>query len=234
MKKTLIAATLAAFFLAGCTKPETTEAETPPLKTAKASASSDKKAELGSFGVDLSARNEAVKPGDDFFMYASGTWYDNYKMPADKTRYGAFSGLAERSEERVKEIIEKIAARNDLNTEEQLIANFYNAYMDTQTLNKLGLAPIKPLLNDISAVSSTDDLTMLFGQAWLSGVNSPIGGGMWFNRLDPNKYEMSLGAGGLGLPDRSYYLEDSERFAKTRAAYVAHIAQMLTLADVEN
>ncbi|MGO3301194.1 MAG: M13 family metallopeptidase, partial [Pseudoalteromonas sp.] len=87
---------------------------------------------------------------------------------------------------------------------------------------------------DISAVSSTDDLTMLFGQAWLSGVNSPIGGGMWFNRLDPNKYEMSLGAGGLGLPDRSYYLEDSERFAKTRAAYVAHIAQMLTLADVEN
>lgn len=232
MKKTLIAATLAAMFLVGCSKPETTDTPTP--KTATETTVTEQTAELGSFGVDLSARNEAVKPGDDFFMYASGTWYDNYEMPADKTRYGAFSALAERSEERVKTIIEEIAARDDLNPEEQLIADFYNAYMDTETLNKLGLAPIKPLLNDISAVSSTDDLTKLFGQSWLSGVNSPIGGGMWFNRLDPNKYEMSLGAGGLGLPDRSYYLEDSERFEKTRAAYVAHINEMLTLAGVDN
>lgn len=232
MKKTLIAATLAATFLAGCSKPETSE--TPAPKTAVETTTATEKPELGSFGVDLTARNEAVKPGDDFFMYASGTWYDNYVMPADKTRYGAFSGLAERSEERVKEIIEEIAARDDLNAEEQLIADFYNAYMDTETLNKLGIAPLKPLLTEISDVSSTDDLTKLFGQAWLSGVNSPIGGGMWFNRLDPNKYEMSLGAGGLGLPDRSYYLEDSERFEKTRSAYVAHIAQMLELAGVDN
>ncbi|WP_392343800.1 M13 family metallopeptidase [Pseudoalteromonas prydzensis] len=230
MKKTLIAATLAATFLAGCSKPETTAPKTA-VETTTAPA---EKPELGSFGVDLTARNEAVKPGDDFFMYASGTWYDTYVMPADKTRYGAFSGLAERSEERVKEIIEEIAARDDLNAEEQLIADFYNAYMDTETLNKLGVAPIKPLLTEINDVSSTDDLTKLFGQAWLSGVNSPIGGGMWFNRLDPNKYEMSLGAGGLGLPDRSYYLEDSERFEKTRNAYVAHIAQMLELAGVDN
>ena len=233
MKKTLIAATLAATFLTGCSKPETSETATP--KTAvETTAASAEKPELGSFGVDLTARNEAVKPGDDFFMYASGTWYDNYVMPADKTRYGAFSGLAERSEERVKEIIEEIAARDDLNAEEQLIADFYNSYMDTETLNKLGISPIQPLLTEISDVSSTDDLTKLFGQAWLSGVNSPIGGGMWFNRLDPNKYEMSLGAGGLGLPDRSYYLEDAERFEKTRSAYVAHIAQMLELAGVDN
>ncbi|MFU2508530.1 M13 family metallopeptidase [Pseudoalteromonas sp. ASV78] len=232
MKKTLIAATLAATFLAGCSQPETTESSA--AKTAVATTVSAEKPELGSFGVDLTARNEAVKPGDDFFMYASGTWYDNYVMPADKTRYGAFSGLAERSEERVKEIIEEIAARDDLNAEEQLIADFYNAYMDTATLNKLGISPIKPLLTEISGVSSTDDLAKLFGQAWLTGVNSPIGGGMWFNRLDPNKYEMSLGAGGLGLPDRSYYLEDAERFEKTRSAYVAHIAQMLELAGIDN
>ena len=228
MKKTLIAATLAATFLTGCSEPKTTQAQQPSTETQTA------KAELGSFGVDLTARNEAIKPGDDFFMYASGTWYDNYVMPADKTRYGAFAGLAERSEERVKAIIEEIAARKDLNTEEKLVADFYNAYMDTDTLNKLGVSPIKPLLTEISNVSSTDDLTKLFGQSWLTGVNSPIGGGMWFNRLDPNKYEMSLGAGGLGLPDRSYYLEDSERFVKTRTAYVAHIADMLKFAGVDN
>ncbi|MGS0730109.1 M13 family peptidase, partial [Shewanella sp. 0m-11] len=192
------------------------------------------KAELGSFGVDLSARNEAVNPGDDFFMYASGTWYDNYVMPADKTRFGAFTGLAERSEKQVKEIIDDIASRTDLNAEEQLIADFYQSYMDTDTINKLGITPIQSTLEQISAIKSTDDLTKVFGQAWLTGATSPISGGMWFNRLDPNQYEMSIGAGGLGLPDRSYYLEDAERFVKIREAYVNHIAEMLAFAGIKD
>ncbi|MBH0017351.1 M13 family metallopeptidase [Pseudoalteromonas sp. NGC95] len=232
MKKSLIAAALAATFITGCSEPQTTKTDEQQSKVATAAVT--EKAELGSFGVDLTARNEAVKPGDDFFMYASGTWYDNYVMPADKTRYGAFSGLAERSEDDVKAIIEEIAARKDLNAEERLVADFYNAYMDTETLNKLGVAPIKPLLSEISDISSTDDLAEMFGKSWLTGNKAPFGGGMWFNRLDPNKYEMSLGAGGLGLPDRSYYLEDAERFVKTRAAYVAHIADMLEFTGVEN
>lgn len=232
MKKSLIAAALAATFITGCSEPQTTKTEEQQPKVATAAVT--EKAELGSFGVDLTARNEAIKPGDDFFMYASGTWYDNYEMPADKTRYGAFSGLAERSEDDVKAIIEEIAARKDLNAEEKLVADFYNAYMDTETLNKLGVAPIKPLLSEISDIASTDDLAEMFGKSWLTGNKAPFGGGMWFNRLDPNKYEMSLGAGGLGLPDRSYYLEDAERFVKTRTAYVAHIADMLEFAGVEN
>jgi len=232
MKKSLIAAALAATFITGCSEPQTTK--TDEQKPKVTTAVEAEKAELGSFGVDLTARNEAVKPGDDFFMYASGTWYDNYIMPADKTRYGAFSGLAERSEDDVKAIIEEIAARKDLNAEEKLVADFYNAYMDTETLNKLGVAPIKPLLSEISDISSTDDLAKMFGKSWLTGNKAPFGGGMWFNRLDPNKYEMSLGAGGLGLPDRSYYLEDAERFVKTRTAYVAHIADMLEFAGTEN
>ncbi|GAB0110530.1 M13 family metallopeptidase [Pseudoalteromonas distincta] len=232
MKKSLIAAALAATFITGCSEPQTTKTEEQQPKVATAAVT--EKAELGSFGVDLTARDEAVKPGDDFFMYASGTWYDNYEMPADKTRYGAFSGLAERSEDDVKAIIEEIAARKDLNAEEKLVADFYNAYMDTETLNKLGVTPIKPLLSEISDIASTDDLAEMFGKSWLTGNKAPFGGGMWFNRLDPNKYEMSLGAGGLGLPDRSYYLEDAERFVKTRTAYVAHIADMLEFAGVEN
>ena len=232
MKKSLIAAALAATFITGCSEPQTTKTHEQQPKVVTAAVT--EKAELGSFGVDLTARNEAVKPGDDFFMYASGTWYDNYEMPADKTRYGAFSGLAERSEDDVKAIIEEIAARKDLNAEEKLVADFYNAYMDTETLNKLGVVPIKPLLSEISDIASTDDLAEMFGKSWLTGNKAPFGGGMWFNRLDPNKYEMSLGAGGLGLPDRSYYLEDAERFVKTRTAYVAHIADMLEFAGVEN
>jgi len=191
-------------------------------------------AELGTFGVDLTARNLDIKPGDDFFMYASGTWYDNYEMPADKTRYGAFTALAERSEKQVKEIIDDITSRENLNAEEQMVADFYNSYMDVETINKKGISPIQATLDEIAAVKTTDDLTKLFGNAWKNGVSSPLGGGMWFNRLDPNKYEMSLGAGGLGLPDRSYYLVDSERFEKTREAYTNHIIAMLKFAGIED
>ncbi|MCL1065775.1 M13 family metallopeptidase [Shewanella olleyana] len=233
MKKTLLAIALASTFLSACGSSDvkvndTTKAEAPAAKVTSTHA------ELGDFGVDLTARNEAVKPGDDFFMYASGTWYDNFEMPADKTRYGAFTALGERSEKQVKEIIDDISSRSDLNAEEQLIADFYQSYMDTDTINKLGITPIQGTLDTITAVKSTDDLTKVFGNAWLTDAESPISGGMWFNRLDPNQYELSIGAGGLGLPDRSYYLEDSERFVKIRTAYVSHIAEMLAFAGIKD
>ena len=230
MKKSLIAIALAGTFLAGCG----TSTLDSKADTSQISAAASTTAELGSFGVDLTARNEAVTPGDDFFMYASGTWYDNYIMPADKTRYGAFTGLAERSEKQVKEIIDDIASRSDLNTEEQLIADFYQAYMDTDTINKLGLSPIQSSLDLIRNIESIDDLTRVFGHAWLTGTSSPISAGMWFNRMDPNQYEMSIGASGLGLPDRAYYLEDSERFVNIRSAYVEHIAQMLAFTGLKD
>ena len=168
MKKTMIAAALASCFLAGC------GSNPVKLRLNKQQQLLKRKVKLmGSFGVDLSARDLNVKPGDDFFMYASGTWYNNYVMPADKTRYGAFNALAERSEAQVKEIIDDIISRDNLNAEEQMVADFYTAYMDTDTINKKGIAPIQPILNDINAVQNTDDLTRIFGQSWLTGVSAP-------------------------------------------------------------
>lgn len=237
MKKSLIAISIASVLLSACGSEKSTQNEQQKPKqeqTAKAEAPSAGKAELGTFGVDLTARNLEIKPGDDFFMYASGNWYDNYEMPADKTRFGAFTALAERSEKQVKEIIDDVTSRTDLNADEKMVADFYNSYMDTETINKLGITPIQSTLDEIAAIKNVDDLTKLFGQSWLKGTSSPIGGGMWFNRLDPDKYEMSIGAGGLGMPDRSYYLVDDERFIKIRNAYVSHIAEMLRFAGVEN
>lgn len=235
MRKSLIALSVASVLLTACGESNKANTTSTPTETKKeATQVAAKKAELGTFGVDLSARNEAIKPGDDFFMYASGTWYDNFEIPADKTRYGAFNALAERSENQVKEIIDDVSSRTDLNADEKMIADFYKSFMDTETINKKGLAPIQSTLDEIAAVSSVKDLTKLFGESWKNGVTSPLSGGMWFNRLDPNKYEMSIGASGLGMPDRSYYLVESERFEKTRKAYVAHIAEMLAFANVED
>jgi putative endopeptidase len=229
MRKSLIAIALAGTFLTACGTSDPKQTNSAIVKATPAA-----KAELGEFGIDLTARNEAIKPGDDFFMYASGTWYDNFEMPADKTRYGAFSLLAERSEDQVKAIIDDITSRQNLTPEEQLIANFYNAYMDTDTINKLGVSPIQATLDQINAIKNTDDLTKVFGNAWLSDADSPISGGMWFNRLDPDQYEFTIGASGLGLPDRSYYLEDTERFSHIRSAYVSHIAEMLAFAGIKD
>ncbi|GAA4901430.1 M13 family metallopeptidase [Ferrimonas pelagia] len=230
MKRTALALALATAYLTGCGTSTTspTGAETKLVQAVGG------QPELGSFGVDLSARDESVKPGDDFFAYASGSWYDSFVMPADKTRYGAFTALAERSEKQVKAIIDDILSRDKLSEQEQLIADFYRAYMDTETINQLGISPIQDTLTQIRDIQSTADLTTVFGQAWLTGADTPIAGSMWFNRLDPNQYEMSIGATGLGLPDRAYYLEDAERFVSIRNAYLAHIAEMLQFAGVSD
>jgi putative endopeptidase len=231
MNKTFIAISIASVFLiSGCSQP-TEETQTTPTAMAEKAESA---AELGSFGIELDARDESVKPGDNFFLYAGGTWYNNFEMPSDKTRYGAFDKLAERSEEQVKVIIEEISGGENLNADQQLISNFYSAYMDVDTADEKGLSPVKPILSMINQISDVKGLTEAFGRSWLDGSTSPIAGGMWFNRLNPDQYQMSISVAGLGLPDRSYYLEDNERFNKIRQQYLAHIEQMLGFAEIEN
>jgi putative endopeptidase len=233
MKKTIISAAIASVFLLGaCSK----QGEQEQTNTAEKTASEvmlKGPAELGSFGIELDARDESIKPGDDFFKYAGGTWYKNFEIPSDKTRYGAFDKLAERSETQIKELVEEISQGKNLSPEQQMIADFYASFMDTDSANAKGISPITPILEKINKIDNKSTLSAAFGGAWLDGSISPISGGMWFNRLDPNQYQMSIGVSGLGLPDRSYYLEDSERFMTIRTAYVAHITQMLNFAEVE-
>lgn len=246
----MVASVLAGLALTGCSPAETTTTATTSTAAHEQTESSTANAndkhshnshshgdnngmpELGSFGVDLTARNLSVAPGDDFFMYASGTWYDNYELPADKTRYGAFTELADKSEEQVKEIVDSIMEASELNAEQKLVHDFYQAYMDTDAINAAGISPIKGLLGEINALDNKQALAKFFGKSWLTGVNSPLWGGMWYNRLDPNEYQMTVGVGGLGLPDRDYYLNDSERFVKIREQYKTHIAEMLAFAGV--
>ncbi|GAB55569.1 peptidase M13 protein [Glaciecola punicea ACAM 611] len=224
MKKSFLAiAICGAFAISACSdnstlpaddvKPAVTDTVTTP--------------ELGRFGIDLSARNLDIKPGDDFFMHTNGTWYDNYVIPADKTSYGAFAVLAERSEDRVKAIIEDLAAKTDLSDEEKLISDYYNSYMDIEAINAKGIEPLRPMLKDIAAIDSVQKLTETFGKSWLINTQSPIAAGLGFNRKNPDEYQMSVGVGGLGLPDRSYYLEENERFADILSEYKNNIAIML-------
>ncbi len=200
--------------------------------TASPDAEKSGKAELGTFGVDLSARDLSVKPGDDFFMYASGNWYKNYEIPADKTRVGAFNVLADKTRDQVKTVIDEVVnSDGEKDKNEQMIADFYAAYMDTERLNKLGLKSLDKQLKAIDGLSNAADLTNLIGKSWYHGINTPISSSIGSNRTNPDVYQVSVSVGGLGLPDRDYYLEDSERFKDIRAAYQQNIADILTMAN---
>lgn len=192
------------------------------------------KPELGSFGIELQNRDTSVKPGDDFNRYANGTWFDNYQLKDYETRYGSFNMLSDRAEAQTRAIIEELQARQDLKpgSNEQKVRDFYASFMNTAARDAAGIAPLKPVLDRIAKVDSFAALTAAFGRAGMDGTNSPVGGGVTLDRKDPNRYIIGLGVGGLGLPDKDFYLNQEPRFVQIRAAYLDHIAKMLGFAGV--
>ncbi len=224
MKKLLLlGATMAC--LVGCAKKEEGFVDAPPPAAAP-------RAELGDFGLDLTARNPEVKPGDDFFAYASGKWYDTFEIPPDRSSYGPFHKLSDLSEERVKKLIETAAASKPAaGTPEQKIGDYFASFMDEAGIEARGLAPLEADLARIQAAKSKTDIATLFG---LPGFMSTFGVGISADLKDPNRYSLDIGQSGLGLPDRDYYLQNDPKLDEHRAKYVAYIEQMLTLGGVQD
>lgn len=193
----------------------------------------DASPELGAWGIDLAQVDATVDPGDDFFRYVNGVWLDTFEIPADRTNYGSFTVLAERAEVQVRAIIEDAAAADaPSGSSEQKIGDLFNSFMDVDAIEAAGLAPIQDGLDDIAAASTHDDVVRLFARSdFASGgfINAFVG-------VDSKNTGFNItymGQGGLGLPDRDYYLEDNERYTTIRAAYVEHMAAMFTLAGIE-
>ncbi len=186
--------------------------------------------QFGTFGLDLAARKLSVKPGDDFYMYANGTWQDSFTIPPDRSSYGSFTRLAELSEQRVRDLIEtasKSPATPGSNA--QKVGDFYASFMDQAAIDAKGLAPIKDKLSNIDAARSRTDIARLFGAP---GYSSPFEVGIAPDLKDPNRYALNLGQSGLGLPDRDYYLSQDPKLAELRRQYTAHIERMLDLAHI--
>ena len=203
--------------------PETVEAAAPErvLKTVSPDV-------WGDYGLDLTTGNPAVHPGDNFFMHVNGGWYDAFEVPADRARYGSFDLLAEKSEQRVRWVIEDLAAAKPaVDTPPGKVAAYYNAYMNTEAIEAAGLAPAQPYLDRIDAVDSREALATLFAQP---GFASPFGGYVFVDDKAPDVNIMQLGLSGLGLPDRDYYLNDDESSVGLRTAYVAMLTQLFTAA----
>jgi putative endopeptidase len=186
--------------------------------------------QIGSFGLDLSARKLTIKPGDDFYTYANGAWIDSFVIPPDRSSYGSFTKLAELSEQRVRDLIEsasKTPAAPGSNA--QKVGDFYASFMDQTAIDAKGLSPIKAALSRIDAAQSHADIARLFG---LPGYSSAFGVAIEPDLKDPNRYALNLGQSGLGLPNRDYYLSQDPKLVELRRQYTSHIASLLTLAHV--
>jgi putative endopeptidase len=183
---------------------------------------------MGKWGFDLSGRDTAVKPGDDFYDYANGTYVEKLQIPADRARFGAFDMLADLSQARMRAVLEKAAADKSATGETAQIGGLYRSFMDEARVEALGAKPLAPGLAAIRAARTRSDLARLMGQSIHGFGGSFFSASVYDDAKDPLHYTVYLGQAGLGLPDRDYYLKP--QFAAQKAAYQAYVARMLGLA----
>ncbi|PZU15089.1 MAG: peptidase M13 [Sphingobium sp.] len=194
-------------------------------QAAPTAAQASAKPTYGTYGFDTAGMDRSVKPGDDFYEYANGTWAKNTPIPADKSNFGAFTVLEELSQKRTRGILE--TAQKDRTSK---IGNAYASFMDKAAVEAKGLAPIQPWLAEIKGIADKNAYAKVAAKAARSGVRGPFRFYVGQDDKDPETYILSMMQGGLGLPDRDYYLDAGEKMAAIRTAYVAHLEKMLTLA----
>ena len=216
-------------------KSETTSAEAPaPVINADGKYVTAEGLELstpdtwGTWGINLANVKADVNPGDDFFAHVNGKWLDTFEIPSDRTRYGSFTLLAEKSEQRVRKIIEELAAaKPDPATLEGKVATIYNAYLDTGAIEARGLAPAQPYLDRIQAMETREDLAKVFAA---NGFTAPVGGWVDVDSKQTDQYIFYITQAGLGMGDRDYYLVDNDKNTELRAAYKAMLSSLLAAA----
>ncbi len=206
---------------------------TPAL--AQSAAAADSKPQLGDWGVDVQGMDLSVKPGDDFYKFVNGQWDAKTEIPADRSSWGGFAVLRDLSDQRTRAIIEESAKQNaPAGTVAQKVGDFYASFMDEAAIEARGMEPVKPMLAKIDGLTSRDDLARALAENVKLGLGSPVEIGVELDLKDNSKYGVYVGQGGLGMPNRDYYLVDNDRFKATRVKYKTYIAETLKLAGFAN
>lgn len=180
--------------------------------------------------IDKTNMDMAVKPGENFYLYANGSWLKANPVPASKTRWSAIDVLREESSKRMQSLLIEASKKAATNPQMQKIGDFYLSGMDTVTINNLGYEPIKADLQRIDAISSVDDLLKEIAYEKTSGTGSALFGFFLSqDRKNVTQYIPQLTQGGTSLPDRDYYLKNDARSTAIRKAYVEHLEKMFRL-----
>jgi putative endopeptidase len=197
--------------------------------------------EVGTFGFDVNGMDGSVAPGDDFVRYAVGKWIDTTEIPRDRSSLGSVAVIKEKVSARVRGLIEEAAKANmPEGSDTRKIGDYFASFMDEAHIEQLGASPLNAELDAIAAIHTRRDLAAALGASVradvdvlnLSNFYTPRIMGLWVaeDLNDTTKYRPYLLQGGLGMPDRQYYLGSNPRYAELRTKYEAHIASMLRLA----
>ncbi|WAS91652.1 M13 family metallopeptidase [Nannocystis punicea] len=207
--------------------------EPPPAKTAAVAPTGpktpvlDKKPEFGAWGVDLAGMDGAVAPGASFYHHVNGHWLRTAKIPDDKSNYGLFPALIDRSQERTRQIIE--SSEGAPGTEGQKIGDYYKTFMDEAAIEALGTAPLQKKLESIAAAEDVDGIVALLAAHSRELGSTPFTTFVDQDDREPETHIATLSQGGLGLPDRDMYDASAGQFAPLRDGYKQYIATMFGL-----
>lgn len=224
--KNIIIPCLAAVLLTACEQ----HANNPTEKNAEPGQVT---AQIRPSGIELAGMDNGVRPQDDLFAFMNGTWVANTEIPADKSRWGSFNVLRENSQAQIKAIVDDVAT-NPTSPGAQQIANLFNSFMDEKRINHLRLQPLAVELAAIDGISSHDDVAGYFARSYQKGGGAPLAFWVGADQKDTNTNIVYFTQSGLGLPDRDYYFDNSEKGQDIRAKYRNYVKTLLTLANTEN
>jgi putative endopeptidase len=194
--------------------------------------SCNKSGELSS-GIIKKNMDTLVNPGDNFARYVNGNWMKNTKIPDDKANFGAFDVLVDKSRSDVKAIIEEASkGKFEKGSDQQKIGDYYSSYMNRKLRDQLGIKPIESELNAIDNLANYSDLANYFGKANRKGFAIPFNLSVYTDFKDPNKYTLITWQGGLGLPEREYYLSKEAQMQSIRKQYLVHLEKMLQFINI--
>jgi len=223
-RKILAIAAASVLLLAACS-----QASDVPAGSTSARATAPR---IGPWGVDLNGMDRTIRPGDDFYSYANGQWLKTNEIPADLSRWGAFTKLSIEAEQQVRDLLAASTAATP-GSAEQKAHDFYRSYLDTEAIERAGLEPAKAGLAAIAAARTPAEIAALFGRPDL-GLESPVSFGVTIDEKNPNRYIAGVTQSGLGLPERDYYLKSDPPLAELRKKYLAHIERMLALGGAKD
>jgi endothelin-converting enzyme/putative endopeptidase len=195
-------------------------------------------------GIDRAAIDAATPPGEDFWTYANGTWVNAHPIPADRSSYGRAAMLTEEANRRTVDLIQNAAKDAKAGADAQKVANYYASYMDEAAIEAKGTTPLKPVLARIAEIKDRTNLARVLGEDLRADVDALNATDLYTGNIfglwasppldDPAKYTPFLLQGGLGMPDREYYLTDSPAMKQARAQYLTHIGAVLQLAGIDD
>jgi putative endopeptidase len=196
-------------------------------------------------GINPAYRDLSVGPGNDFEQYANGSWRKTAEIPADRSSAGAAFEVFQRAEQRTADLVREIAAGNPQpETPEGMIASYYAAFMDAANIENRGLDPLKEKLDEIEHIGSKADFSRVLGKRLRADVDPLNATQLWTENLfglwvtqalgEPDRTVPYLLQGGLGMPDREYYVSDKPEMAKLRTAYQSYVGELLKLAGMSD